>query len=68
LNAHALEPIATQTLIKVRFPNRVELQATFHPLEKAEAVYKVVKESLAHPDRPFYLCTPTYPFPLRSIT
>jgi len=50
-------PKYRKTLIKVRFPNRVELQATFHPLEKAEAVYKVVKESLAHPDRPFYLFT-----------
>jgi hypothetical protein len=35
----------------------VEVQATFHPLEKAQAVFDLIKSSLAHPDRPFYLCT-----------
>jgi hypothetical protein len=50
-------PCPAQTLIKVRFPNRVEVQATFHPLEKAQAVFDLIKSSLAHPDRPFYLCT-----------
>jgi hypothetical protein len=34
----------------------VEVQATFHPLEKAQAVFNVIKDSLAHPERPFYLC------------
>ncbi|ELR23697.1 uncharacterized protein ACA1_073410 [Acanthamoeba castellanii str. Neff] len=50
-------PKYRKTLIKVRFPNRVEVQATFHPLEKAQAVFDLIKSSLAHPDRPFYLFT-----------
>ncbi|KAL6077394.1 Tether containing UBX domain for GLUT4, variant 2 [Balamuthia mandrillaris] len=47
----------SKTLVRIRFPNRLELQATFHPNESTTAVMEFVQEQLAHPDLPFYLFT-----------
>eukprot|EP01103_Thecamoeba_quadrilineata_P005771 TRINITY_DN15529_c0_g1_i1.p1 TRINITY_DN15529_c0_g1~~TRINITY_DN15529_c0_g1_i1.p1 ORF type:complete len:240 (+),score=52.52 TRINITY_DN15529_c0_g1_i1:36-722(+) len=45
-----------KVLMRVRFPDRVELQGTFLPTEGPAELYAFVKESLAH-NHPFYLFT-----------
>ena len=59
-----------KTIIRIRFPNRVELQGTFHPREKPTSIVAFIKERLEHPDLDFYLCKlvpfPT-PLPLFSL-
>ncbi|CAG8451614.1 6560_t:CDS:10 [Ambispora gerdemannii] len=46
-----------KTMIRVRFPDRFQLQATFLSKEKVSELYKFVRESLRTPERPFYLNT-----------
>lgn len=43
--------------IRVRFPDRVELQGTFYPQEKSSHVYDFVRSCLKQEDLPFYLYT-----------
>jgi len=45
------------TIIKVRFPNRIDLQATFYPSNKTEDIENFVKKMLLEPDEEFYLYT-----------
>jgi len=50
-------PKYKKTLIKIRFPNRLELQGTFHPRERVQAVVNFVRDCLAYPDRSFHIFT-----------
>jgi len=46
-----------KTYIRVRFPNRMELQATFWSTETNQHLIDFVKSSLANPELKFYLYT-----------
>eukprot|EP01122_Echinamoeba_exundans_P007040 TRINITY_DN2084_c0_g2_i3.p2 TRINITY_DN2084_c0_g2~~TRINITY_DN2084_c0_g2_i3.p2 ORF type:complete len:463 (-),score=138.86 TRINITY_DN2084_c0_g2_i3:2739-4127(-) len=43
--------------IRVRFPDRLELQGTFYPQEKTSHILQFVRDCLVQPDMPFYLYT-----------
>eukprot|EP00027_Filamoeba_sp_ATCC50430_P013282 CAMPEP_0168563782 /NCGR_PEP_ID=MMETSP0413-20121227/12864_1 /TAXON_ID=136452 /ORGANISM="Filamoeba nolandi, Strain NC-AS-23-1" /LENGTH=411 /DNA_ID=CAMNT_0008595347 /DNA_START=9 /DNA_END=1241 /DNA_ORIENTATION=+ len=45
----------TKTLIRVKFPDRMEIQGSFSPKETAFSVVQFVKENLHHADVPFFL-------------
>ncbi|OQS04795.1 hypothetical protein THRCLA_02993 [Thraustotheca clavata] len=47
-----------QAIIRVRFPDKVVLQAAFHPNEPLSAVMEVVKESLNQPLNFYFYITP----------
>jgi tether containing UBX domain for GLUT4 len=47
----------TKTLIRIRFPDRVELQATFSPLETTEDLEQFVRQQLKDPTLRFFLYT-----------
>ena len=46
-----------KTNIRVRFPDRFELQGTFDKNEGTKDLIKFVSENLAHPEKSFYLYT-----------
>jgi hypothetical protein len=43
--------------IRIRFPDRLELQGTFYPQENTSHILEFVRNSLVQPDLPFYLYT-----------
>lgn len=43
--------------IRVRFPDRLELQGTFYPQEGTSHISQFVRDALVQPDLPFYLYT-----------
>jgi len=43
--------------VRIRFPDRMQVQGTFYATEKTEALIAFVKDMLEEPDRPFYLYT-----------
>jgi len=46
-----------KTMLRIRFPNRIELQGTFSSLEKTEDVYQFVKSHITFENEEFYLFT-----------
>jgi len=46
-----------QYIIRVRFPDGVELQSIFSKIDTIDAVMQVIRSCLIDPKLPFYLCT-----------
>ncbi|KAK4746683.1 hypothetical protein SAY87_025720 [Trapa incisa] len=47
----------TKSIMRVRFPDNITLEATFHPSEKIQSLVDLLKKVLAQPGLPFYLYT-----------
>lgn len=47
----------TKATIRVRFPDNLTLEVTFHPSEKIQSVFDLLMKVVARPDIPFYLYT-----------
>lgn len=48
----------TKAVIRVRFPDNLTLEATFHPSETMQSLIDLLKKVVAQPDVPFYIYTP----------
>ncbi|XP_057766977.1 plant UBX domain-containing protein 1 [Salvia miltiorrhiza] len=47
----------TKAGVKVRFPDNLTLEASFHPSETMQALFDLLTKVVARPDLPFYLYT-----------
>lgn len=43
-------------MIRVRFPDNLTLEATFHPSETIQSLFDLLTKVVARPDLSFYLC------------
>lgn len=43
-------------MIRVRFPDNLTLEVSFHPTETIQSLTDLLKNVIAHPELPFYLC------------
>ncbi|KAH3756903.1 tether containing UBX domain for GLUT4 [Pelomyxa schiedti] len=43
--------------IRVRFPDRIEIERAFHPRANVQSIFEFVQTCLAHPEHPFILFT-----------
>ncbi|XP_047319009.1 plant UBX domain-containing protein 1-like [Impatiens glandulifera] len=47
----------TKAVIRVKFPNDIILESTFHPSEPIQSLIDLMKKAIAQPNLPFYLYT-----------
>ncbi|KAK6928463.1 UBX domain [Dillenia turbinata] len=47
----------TKATIRVRFPDNITLEATFHPSETIQSLIDVLNKTIAQPELPFYIYT-----------
>lgn len=45
-----------QAVIRIRFPDNLTLEATFHPSEAIQSLVDLLKKVVAEPEIPFYVC------------
>ncbi|CAN1773499.1 Plant UBX domain-containing protein 1 [Linum perenne] len=44
-------------VIRVRFPDNHTLEVPFQSSEKIQCLFDLLTKAVAHPEKPFYLCT-----------